>query len=115
LVQEMVTNGLELFVGVKRDPQLGPMLVIGKGGTDVEIYADIAMTAIPLNTSQAIYTLKETSISKFIEGRFYSILADIMVRVSTLTIRFPEIKEMDINPLILNNDGVWAVDARILL
>jgi acetyltransferase len=90
-------------------------LAVGRGGTDVEVYRDVAMTTIPISAAQAIYTLKETRISGLIEDRFHPILADIMVRVSTLTARFPQIKEMDINPLILNNEGVWAVDARMLL
>jgi len=115
VLQEMVSDGLELFMGVKRDPKFGPIIMVGKGGTDVELYSDIQAIKIPFNKDQAIYALKKTKISRLIEEKYFEKLADMMIKISTLCVQFSAIKEMDLNPVIINPEGIWIVDAKIII
>lgn len=114
LVQEMVSEGTELFIGIKRDPEFGAVMMVGKGGVDVEIYNDIETIMIPFNRKQAMYVFKKTRVAKTLDEKYIIRFADIMIRISTLCTKFPVIKEMDLNPMILNQEGIWAVDAKII-
>ena len=115
LIQEMVESGVELFLGVKRDKRFGPIMLIGKGGSDVEVYKDIEPLMIPFSRSQAIYTFKKTKIGKTISQEHIKEFVDIMIAMSSLCASFSEIKEIDLNPIILNQEGTWIVDAKIFI
>ncbi len=115
IVQEMVSGGTELFIGMKRDAKFGPVMIFGKGGGDVEIYKDIETIMLPFNREQAIYSFKKTRISKALQERDIGRFVDIMIRLSSLCVNFPLIKEMDINPVIINRQGIWIVDAKIII
>jgi acetate---CoA ligase (ADP-forming) len=124
LVQEMITGGKELIVGMKRDPQFGPVIVVGMGGIFVEVIKDIAMRVAPLTKSDAldmIGELKAFPILKGLRGEAESdvdAVAEILCRFSRLSMDFvDEIAEIEINPLIVfeTGRGAVAVDCLITL
>ncbi len=112
-------NGRELLIGIVRDPVFGPVISFGSGGTTVEVMGDSAIALPPLNRSLASDLINRTKAAKMLE-RFRHMppanceaLLDVLLRVSTMACELPWIQEMDINPLILDDDGAVAVDARI--
>ncbi len=115
LFQEMIEGEIELFIGVKKDPKFGHIMMIGKGGTDVELYRDIEPIMIPFNRKEAEYIFRRTKIAKSVPKDFLDKFLDVMIAISTLCIKFPKIKEMDLNPVILNSEGAWIVDAKIFI
>jgi len=114
LVQRMFT-GQELIIGVKRDPQFGPLLLVGTGGIEVELKKDIATALCPQNRIQAETLLDSTVAGTRLRG-WRSIPAadrkavlDVMFRLVQLTLDFPEISEVEINPLIALAPGLGAI------
>ncbi|PJF28413.1 MAG: acetyl CoA synthetase subunit alpha [Phototrophicales bacterium] len=121
-VQPMVKlDGYELIVGSSIDPQFGPVLLFGSGGTLVEVYKDSALGLPPLNTTLARRMIEKTMIYKALKGvrgrKSVNMveLEGLMVRFSQLVVEQPWIKEIDINPLIASADGIIALDARVVL
>jgi acetyltransferase len=122
-VQPLVvtTDGYELILGSSIDPQFGPVLLFGGGGTLVELYRDRALALPPLNTTLARRLIERTTISGAfagIRGRRpidVSALEHLLVRFSTLIVEQRWIAEVDVNPLLASPDGLVALDARIVL
>jgi acetyltransferase len=122
-IQKMITGyHYELIVGSKKDPVLGPVILFGLGGTEAEFFKDVAVGVPPLNQSLARRILEGTKTYKLLSQGFRSkppanlrLLDETLVKVSNMIIDFPEIKELDINPLVVCPDGVVALDARIIL
>jgi acetyltransferase len=120
-VQTMVRrrHAFELIVGVFEDPQFGPVILFGEGGTGVEAIDDTAMALPPLDAMLAANLIGETRIGKLLHGyrgrpgADMGAIADTLIRVSRLAADFDEIKELDINPLLADADGAIAIDARI--
>lgn len=120
-IEPMVTrpHACELLVGVARDPTFGPYIVVGAGGVAVEAIDDVAIGLPPLDGDLARAMIAETRISRLLAGYRQVPAADIdalvavIEAVSTLVIDFPEIAELDINPLIVDETGVVALDARV--
>ncbi len=115
LVQKMIEEGEEIFIGVKKDEKFGHILLVGKGGEDVELYGDIEEILVPFNRDQAYYVFRKTKVSDNLKETEIQKVVELMIKVSSLCIRFPEIKEMDLNPVILNPYGIWVVDAKIII
>ena len=114
-------NGRELMIGVTNDPVFGPVITFGAGGTNVEIMADRAVAIPPLNSFLVRELIRETRISKML-GAFRNMLPanmealeDVLLRVSEMVCELPLLKEMDINPLILDESGALAADARVVV
>jgi acetyltransferase len=114
-------NGRELMVGVVNDEVFGPIITFGAGGTTVEIVADKSVALPPLNTFLAKDLIKRTQVVKML-GTFRNMppanieaLECVLLRVSEMVCELPMLMEMDINPLILDENGVLAADARIVL
>jgi acetyltransferase len=112
-------NGRELMIGIMRDPVFGPVISFGSGGTNVEVMGDTAIALPPLNRQLARDLIERTKAAKLL-GDFrhmpavdMELLIDILLRVSTMACELPWIQEMDINPLIMDEKEVVAVDARI--
>ncbi len=112
-------NGRELLIGIVRDPVFGPVISFGSGGTTVEVMGDSAIALPPLNRRLASDLINRTKAAKMLE-RFRHMppanceaLIDVLLRVSTMACELPWIQEMDINPLMLDDEGAIAVDARI--
>ena len=112
-------GALELILGMSEDPQFGPILLFGQGGTAVERIADSALAMPPLNLKLAMDQIASTRIYRLLQGYRDRPPADLdaialtLTKLSQLTVDMPEIVELDINPLLADADGVIAVDARV--
>jgi len=115
------SNGRELMIGIIRDPVFGPVISFGSGGTNVEIMGDSAISLPPLNRRLAVDLINRTKVSKLLaEFRHMPAvdmdkLIDVLLNVSSMACELPWIQEMDINPLIMDEKGIMAVDARIVV
>ena len=118
LIQPM-KKGLELFIGVKKDSKFGHLIMCGLGGTHVEIHKDISVKLTPLSINCAYDMIKELKIYPILkgvrgdQGINIDLFAETILQVSKLVNQFPEIEELDINPLLANNKEIVAVDTRI--
>jgi len=120
-VEKMADRGLEVILGMKRDPQFGPMLMFGLGGIFVEMMEDVAFHLAPITKDEAIQMLKSTRSYELLHGKRgikevdIDALAIALQRISQLATDFPQIKEIDINPLIVGEIGNEPVvaDARM--
>jgi acyl-CoA synthetase (NDP forming) len=121
LVSAMAARGLEIIVGVTRDLQFGHAVMFGIGGTLVEIFRDVAFRIVPFSEKDATDMIGETRGAKLLEGVRGGRPADVaalrrlLVQVSGLVTRHPEIDEMDLNPVIVHEKGLTIVDTRIVL
>jgi acetyl coenzyme A synthetase (ADP forming)-like protein len=123
LIEEMITRGKEVILGMKKDPQFGPMLMFGLGGIFVEVLKDISFTLSPITADECRNLMESTKTYKLLTGVRGQKPVDIeaivtsLQRLSQLVMDFPEIDEVDINPLKVGNvgDGAFVVDARIIL
>jgi acetyltransferase len=112
-------NSRELMIGIASDTVFGPVISFGGGGTQVEVMADSAIALPPLNRRLAADLIRRTRASRLL-GQFrhmpavdIEVLVDVLLCVSNLACELPWIREMDINPLIMDETGIVAVDARI--
>jgi acetyltransferase len=110
----------QLFIGSKRDPDFGPLILFGLGGTFTDIMEDYAIELPPLNVHLAQSLMKRTRIFQVLQGYRHlrpalDFLVELLVRISQLVTDFPEIVDLDINPLLLIGNRVVAVDARIII
>ncbi|RUM36857.1 MAG: CoA-binding protein [Desulfobulbus sp.] len=120
-VEKMADHGLEVIIGMTRDPQFGPMLMFGLGGIFVEVMKDVTFHLAPITEEEAIQMLKSTRSYEMLKGKRGSkqidihALAGALQRISQLTTDFPQIIELDINPLIVGEIGSDPVvaDARM--
>ncbi|REJ92463.1 MAG: GNAT family N-acetyltransferase [Planctomycetota bacterium] len=109
----------ELIVGASEDPIFGPALLFGQGGTAVEVIADRAVALPPLNMTLARELVSRTRVSKLLAGYRHRPSADLsaiyrtLIQVSQLISDIPEVAELDINPLLADESGVLALDARL--
>jgi acetyltransferase len=121
LVQEFIKDKKETIIGISEDPQFGPMIMFGLGGIYVEALKDVSFRIAPLSRQVAremIEEIKTVSLLKGTRGEDPSdieSIIEIMLKVSQLVIDFPEIIEMDINPLFVKKQGEGSIagDARI--
>ena len=117
-LEKMCSPGREIILGTKQDPQFGPMLMFGLGGVFVEILKDIAFHLAPITSEEAIHMLKETRTYHLLEGYRGEQQADInaiarcIQYLGQLVTDFPEITELDINPLIVGPRGVGTPCSR---
>jgi acyl-CoA synthetase (NDP forming) len=119
-VQKMITPGLEAIIGVSRDETFGPVLMFGLGGVFVEVLKDVAFRILPVTESDIEEMIKEIQGYKLLQGyRGTSIdltsLKNLLTKVSALIKKYPEIKELDLNPVFLYPEGNITIDARIIL
>jgi len=123
LVQEMVKSAKETILGASQDPTFGPVIMFGLGGIYVEVLKDVVFRVAPINEREAmnmVQSIKTIKLLKGVRGEKPSDLkaiADSLQRLSQLLVDFPEIKEFDINPLLVLEEGKGArvVDSRIIL
>jgi acetyl coenzyme A synthetase (ADP forming)-like protein len=123
LVQKMLTGGQEVIVGVRRDPQFGPLALVGRGGVDVELLRDVATGIAPLTYSQAERMLDSTRTGVRLKGwrgtppGDRNAVLDALLRLSQAACDFPEIAELEVNPLYVlpEGQGAFAVDVRGVL
>ncbi|MBN1985792.1 MAG: bifunctional acetate--CoA ligase family protein/GNAT family N-acetyltransferase [Prolixibacteraceae bacterium] len=122
-VQKMVNTkgGIELIVGTKKDPVFGTVMLVGMGGTTAELFKDKRLEFPPLNEQLARQMLESLKIYPLLAGwrgeapKNIDKLIEVLIRMSYLAADYPEIEELDINPLIVTEDDVIALDARIVV
>ena len=119
LIQKMADKGFELLVGAKQDPGFGPVTMIGIGGIFVELYADAAMGIGVLSRRDVERMLEETragQVLKGFRGQTYDreAVIDLAMRISRLMAENPDIAELDLNPVIVYEEGYAVVDARLI-
>ena len=119
LVQRMIRRtGVELVLGAVRDPQFGPVVMVGLGGIDVEILADVAMRLAPVDRDEARRILDELALAPALKGARgrppvnLDAVADAIARLAALVVACPDIAELEINPLVATEDGVTGIDLR---
>ena len=119
LVQPMVSEGVEVLIGVAQEPIFGPLVVFGLGGVSTDVLGDKAVRLAPLTDADADYMVREIRAAPLLFGHRgtpaadVAALTDTMLRVSKLADDLPEVAELDLNPVIARQDGVSAVDARV--
>jgi len=122
-VQEMVRDAREIIIGMNRDPQFGPLVMFGLGGIYVEVLKDVAFRVAPMSAPQArqmVESIRAYALLTGVRGQAPSDLdaiVDTILRVSQLVTDFDEIAELDINPLLVRDEGqgAVAVDMRLIL
>ncbi|MBI3053130.1 MAG: acetate--CoA ligase family protein [Betaproteobacteria bacterium] len=121
LAAPMAEKGVEVIVGVTRDPQFGPVLMFGLGGVFVEVIRDVVFRALPLSQADVEEMLRELRYKAMLEGARglpavdKSALVDLMLKVAALAAAHPEIVEIDLNPVIAHASGYTIADARMIL
>ena len=119
LVQEQIESGLEMIVGVNRDPLLGPLVMVGLGGALVELLGDVAVRLAPLtddDVTEMLHSLKSYPLLAGYRGEpclDVGALCQVLHGISALVEDLPEIEEMDLNPVLVLEKGTVAVDVRI--
>jgi len=121
-VQPMIEkNGYELIIGSKRDPLFGSVIIFGTGGIGVELFNDVVVEFPPLNQTLARGMIERTRVYKLLKGyrnrrpANIRLLEEILVKFSQLITDFSQIKEVDINPLVIDENDAVALDARIII
>jgi len=121
LVQEMAAKGIEVMVGMVRDPAFGPCIVFGTGGVHAEIMNDFSFRIAPLTERDAREMIDETLVSRILAGARggqaadIDSLVDVIVGISRISMAHPCISEIDLNPAFAGPGGVHLVDARFIL
>ena len=122
-IQQMVKGGREVIIGVNRDPQFGPLIMFGLGGIYVEALKDVTFRVAPIDRRAATEMLGEIRAYKLLRGvrgekpSDQDAIVDTLLRISQLVTDFPEIVELDINPLMVfeQGKGVLGIDMRLAL
>ena len=120
LVQKMIEDGQSVIVGGKRDPQFCQVVMFGAGGILVELIEDVAFRVVPISKKDAEEMMEETKIYKILKGhrgKKYDVnsVLNILLKTSKLLEQNPEIKELDLNPVIVLPKNAFVVDARIVV
>ena len=121
LVVRMAQPGTEFIIGMVRDPQFGPTIMFGMGGVFVELFKDVSFRVAPFNEEVALDMIKETRGYRVLQGlrgekqKDIPSLVKLLVQMSKLAARYPQIKEVDLNPIRIYEEGYSILDARILL
>lgn len=120
-IQKMAKPGIEVIVGASKDPQFGPVIMFGLGGVFVEVLKDVSFRIIPIGRKDAQEMIEEIKGYPLLQGyrgkrpAHIPALIEILLKISRLMEENPEIKELDLNPVIAYEKGALAVDARIIL
>jgi acetyltransferase len=122
-IQPMIApTGTEVILGAKRDPLFGPVILFGMGGVGVEFFNDVSLGFPPLNQTLARRIMEDTRVYEIlvkghrrIPPANLKLLEELIVRFSQMIVDFPEIKEMDINPLLVDDVQAIALDARVVI
>ncbi len=122
-VSKMIESGEEVILGLKRDPSFGPVIMFGLGGVYVEVFRDVSFRIAPIDDKIADSMIKQVRSFQILKGirgkvpRDIPAIRECLVRLSQMALDCPQIKELDINPLIVMEEhkGCFVTDARILL
>lgn len=121
VIYPRVKDAQEVILGLSRDPQFGPVVVVGLGGIYTELWRDVALRVAPVNCTEAAAMLRELKSYRLLTGfrgqppRDLAALAETVAAFSQLPLRYPEIMEMDLNPVFLLEQGLMVGDVRIIV
>ena len=121
LVSPMARKGVEIIIGTKNDDQFGPVIMYGLGGVMVEVLKDVAFRVLPLTRTSAKKMMQETKSYPILNGirgnppYDKKALINLLLLCSDIIESYPEIQEMDLNPVIVHEKGLSLVDARVIL
>ncbi len=121
IVSPMAKKGLEVIIGTKIDDQFGPVIMYGLGGIMVEVMRDVSFRVLPISPNSAKKMMRETRSYPLLEGFRGGASYDkkaiekLLLTCSEVVEAYPEIEEIDLNPVIINEEGVTVVDARVIL
>ena len=120
-VQKMARPGTEIIIGTSKDPQFGPVIMFGLGGIFVEMLKDVSFRIIPVARRDAQEMIQEIKGYPLLQGyrgkepASIPVLVDMILKISNLINKSPQIKELELNPVFAYKDRAVAVDARIIL
>lgn len=120
-IQKQIVDGIELILGIKKDPYFGHVMMFGAGGVFTELIKDINLKLLPVNRFNAVQLLRLSKISNLLYGyrggKPYPVskLFFVMEQMNDLVANFPEIVEIEINPLIITHENIWAVDGKAIV
>jgi acetyltransferase len=122
LIEQMAARGQEVIVGMKRDAGFGPLMMFGLGGIYVELFKDVAFRVAPVSRVEALQMINETAAGRLLTGfrgqekADLEAVVDTICRLSQLSLDFPEISEIEVNPLqvFAEGQGALALDARVI-
>ena len=123
LVEATAPQGHEVIIGMRRDPQFGPLIMFGLGGIYVELFQDVTFRVAPITRCDALAMIQETKAGRLLAGlrsqppADLEAVADCLLRLSQLALDFPEIEEVEVNPFLVlpAGQGAMALDGRMLL
>jgi acetate---CoA ligase (ADP-forming) subunit beta len=121
LIEKMADKGIEVIVGGIRDAQFGPAVMFGVGGITVELLKDVSFRLAPVTKAECLEMIKEIKVFPLLTGYRGSqpcdidAIADVIIKVGNIMSEMGDVKEMEINPLIVHPKSVLAVDARMVL
>jgi acetyltransferase len=117
----MADKGVEIIIGTKVDDQFGPVIMVGLGGILVEVLKDVAFRVLPITRTSAKGLLSDIKSAPILDGVRgeppvdKNAIINLLLTVSEIIEAYPDIQEMDLNPVIARSDGLSIVDARIIL
>ena len=117
----MVPQGTEIIIGMMKDPHFGPVIMFGLGGIFVEVLKDISFRILPIEERDAREMIAEIKGYKILKGargnppRDIRAIEEVLMKVSKLIMKNPEINEIDLNPIFVFENGIQVVDARMIL
>jgi acyl-CoA synthetase (NDP forming) len=123
LIEKMVPKGTEVIVGMKRDANFGPLVMFGLGGIYVELFGDVSFRVAPVHRLDALNMIHQTRAGRLLTGfrgappADVEAVVDCILRVSQLALDFPEIQELEVNPLrvFATGEGMLALDCRAIV
>lgn len=120
LVQRMASGGQEVILGIKRDSQFGPVVIFGAGGLYAEVMKDVAFGICPLTRERAWEMVRSTRVYHILKGlreapKDLEAIVEALLRLSQLAVDLPQVKELDINPMLSLEEGCTAVDVRVVI
>jgi succinyl-CoA synthetase beta subunit len=123
LIEKMAPRGQEVIIGMKRDPDFGPLLMFGLGGIYVELFKDVAFRIAPVSAAEAHQMIAETRAGRLLTGfrgapqADLNAVVDVILRLGQLSLDFPQIREVEVNPLQVypEGQGALALDGRVIL
>ena len=122
LIAEQITDGIELVLGVHRDPEMGPVILFGAGGVELELNPDVALAALPLDEAAALTLIARTRVAKLIQGYRGKPALDCGAAVKALLglsqlamDTGARLTSIDVNPFLLRRRGGLGLDALVVL
>jgi len=114
VIQEQI-QGKEVLIGIKKTHDFGHAICVGAGGINTEKLNDVSFRIFPFDKKEAEKIILETKISKSLDKKERKLVVDNLMKVCELIKKYPKLSELDINPLIVNKDKAFIVDARMVL